>query len=178
MSKIGKQPIQIKPNVTAELSKGILTVNGPKGTLSLAIDKSINAEIKDNQIFLTPKSEGKKYFAIWGTMRALAQNCIDGVSDGFEKRLIIEGIGYKAEVVASDLILNIGYSHQVKIAIPKDLVVTVEKTFIIITGNSKKSVGDFAAHVRVQRKTNPYSMKGIRYNTERVIKKSGKKAGA
>ena len=111
-------------------------------------------------------------------MRALAQNCIDGVSEGFEKKLIIEGIGYKAEVQGSTLVLNIGYSHQVKIEIPKDLVVSVDKTFINIAGNSKKSVGDFAALVRVQRKTNPYSMKGIRYSTERVIKKSGKKAGA
>lgn len=100
-----------------------------------------------------------------------------GVNTGFERRLIIEGIGYKAEVKGKELILNVGYSHPVPLEIPDDLTVSVEKTNIIINGISKKSVGDFASVVRKQRKTNPYSMKGIRYIDEKVTKKSGKKAG-
>jgi len=179
MSKIGKLPIKILEGVKVDFKNDVLTVTGPKGTLLCDVNKNVGLEIKTdtNEIILKPLKEGREYFAIWGTQRALINNCIIGVTTGFEKRLIIEGIGYKAEVKGKDIILNIGYSHQVPIAIPEDLTITVDKTNIIIQGNSKKSVGDFAALLRIQRKTNPYSMKGIRYNDERVIKKSGKKAG-
>lgn len=180
MSKIGKQPIKILDDVKIEFdeSKRLLTITGQKGTLTHTVSNDVVIEIKqeDKEIVLTPRKEGREFFAIWGTERALINNCIIGVSAGFEKRLIIEGIGYKAEIKGTTLVLNVGYSHPVDLEIPSDLTITVDKTIISISGISKKSVGDFAALIRIQRKTNPYSMKGIRYEDERVVKKSGKKA--
>lgn len=181
MSKIGKQPIKILDDVKVDFdqNKNLLTVTGKKGTLTHTLNKDVLLEMNEDkkEIVLKPRKTGREYFAIWGTERALIDNCIIGVTAGFEKRLIIEGIGYKAEVKDKNIILNIGYSHSVPILIPEDLTVTVDKTIITISGISKKSVGDFAALLRIQRKTNPYSMKGIKYSDERVIKKSGKKAG-
>ncbi len=181
MSKIGKQPIKILDDVKVEFNKetNLLTITGKKGTLNHTLNKEVDITINEDQkeIILKPRKTGREFFAIWGTERALIDNCIIGVTTGFEKRLIIEGIGYKAEVKDKNLVLNAGYSHPIILEIPSDLTVGVDKTFINIAGISKKSVGDFAALVRIQRKTNPYSMKGIRYSDERVIKKSGKKAG-
>jgi len=181
MSKIGKQPIKILDDVKIEFdkSKNELSITGKKGTLIHKLNSGVDFEINEDkkEIVLRPKKTGHDFFAIWGTERALINNCIIGVTSGFEKRLIIEGIGYKAEVKDKNIVLNIGYSHSVSLEIPKDLNVSVDKNTIIINGISKKSVGDFAALIRIQRKTNPYSMKGIKYADERVIKKSGKKAG-
>lgn len=181
MSKIGKQPIKILDDVKVDFdqSKKLFTITGKKGTLTHRVNDAVVVEIKEDtkEIVLKPRKTGREFFAIWGTERALIDNCIVGVSAGFEKRLIIEGIGYKAEVKDKILVLNVGYSHPVNLEIPGDLTVTVEKTVISVSGISKKSVGDFSALIRIQRKTNPYSMKGIRYSDERVVKKSGKKAG-
>lgn len=181
MSKIGKQPIKILDGVKVEFNnnESLLTFTGPKGTLTHHLNKVVELTIDDEkkEIVLKPRKTGREFFAIWGTERALIDNCVTGVSKGVEKKLIIEGIGYKAEVKGDKLVLNAGYSHPINLDIPKDLTVTVEKTIITISGISKKLVGDFAALVRIQRKTNPYSMKGIKYSDERVVKKSGKKAG-
>ncbi len=179
MSKIGKAPIKIQDNNQVELTKDIIKITGPKGTLECPLNDKVQVKFdsETKEIILQPKKEGREFFAIWGTLRALINNCVVGVNTGFERRLIIEGIGYKAEVQGKELILNVGYSHPVHLEIPEGLTVIVEKTNIIISGISKKDVGDFASVVRKQRKTNPYSMKGIRYSDEKVIKKSGKKAG-
>ncbi len=181
MSKIGKQPIKILDDVKVEFDdkQSLLTFTGKKGTLTHKLNNVVELILDDEkkEIVLKPRKTGREFFAIWGTERALIANCIVGVSSGFEKKLIIEGIGYKAEVKGDKLVLNVGYSHPVNLDIPKDLTVTVEKTIISISGISKKLVGDFAALVRIQRKTNPYSLKGVKYSDERVIKKSGKKAG-
>lgn len=179
MSKIGKAPIKLQENNQAEIEKNTIKITGPKGTLICQLNDKIEVKIDNEkkEITLQPKKEGREFFAIWGTLRSLINNCVIGVNTGFEKRLIIEGIGYKAEVKGNDLILNVGYSHPVTLNIPEGISVSVDKTNIIINGISKELIGEFASVIRKQRKTNPYSMKGIRYSDERVIKKSGKKTG-
>ena len=147
--------------------------------LTSILPEGFNIVQNKNKLSIIPPSKiDHLKSALWGTATALIQNNIIGVTEGFEKKLVIEGIGYKAEVNGDKLVLNIGYSHPVFVDIPKGIEVSVEKNVISIKGISKQNVGDFAANVRKLRKTNPYSGKGIHYQGEHIIRKTGKKVAS
>ena len=175
MSKVGKQPIEFKEDVKIDIKREKVIVTGPMGKLETVLPRGFKVEQKENVLTIEPKKLDSRSRALWGTLRALIFNNVVGVTKGFEKTLIIEGIGYKAEIKEDELVLHVGYSHLVPIKIPEDLTVSVDKTVIKVSGISKQGVGDFAAKIKKVRKTNPYSGKGIKYQGEYVIRKSGKK---
>jgi len=175
MSKVGKQPITIQDNIKVDIKREKVIVEGPMGKLETMLPRGIKVLLKENILTVEPKKMDSTSRALWGTIRALIFNNIEGVSKGFEKTLIIEGIGYKAEAKGNELVLHVGYSHPISIKIPEDLSVSVDKNTIKVSGISKQGVGDFAAKIKKTRKTNPYSGKGIKYLGEYVIRKSGKK---
>lgn len=176
MSRIGKQPIAIPKGVEASFSAGVLTVKGPKGTLSRKIDDAVNVAIENDSIVVSLKKENDESSAIWGTVAAHANNMVEGVTAGFTKVLEIEGVGYRAELKGKDLVLSVGFSHPVALAIPEGVSAAVEKGVITLTGNDKEVVGQFAADVRKVKKPEPYKGKGIHYRGEYIIRKQGKKA--
>lgn len=176
MSRIGKQPIALPKGVEASFSAGVLTVKGPKGTLSRKIDDAVNVTIENNSIVVSLKKENDGPSAIWGTIAAHANNMVEGVTKGFTKILEIEGVGYRAELKGKDLVLSVGFSHPVALAIPEGVSVAVEKGVITLNGNDKEAVGQFAADVRKVKKPEPYKGKGIHYRGEYIIRKQGKKA--
>ena len=176
MSKIGKKPIEIpsEVNVTND-DKNNITVKGPKGELSSNFDHRINIEIKDKNIILTVKKETKKTSELWGLSRALISNMIEGVSKGYEKKLELQGVGYKVMQKGKDLELALGFSHPVFFQAPDGIEFTIEKNIITISGINKQSVGQIAAEIRSKKKPEPYKGKGIRYVGEQVRRKVGKK---
>jgi large subunit ribosomal protein L6 len=176
MSRIGKQPIIIPDGVEVKIDKDLVLVKGKKGELSQKIVSDIKIEIKGKTISLKQESKIKRDLALWGTFRALIANMVEGVSKGFSKKLIIEGIGFKAVVNGSKLVLNLGFSHPVEIIAPKGIEFKVEKNTILISGIDKQVVGQVAANIRVQKKPEPYKGKGIRYDGEIIRRKDGKKA--
>ena len=178
MSRIGKKPIEIPQGVEIDIKDGQVLVKGPKGELKKEIRPEIKVEKKDNQILVFPGKETKKTNAFWGLSRTLISNMIEGVEKGFEKKLEIQGVGYRANVEGEDLVLNVGYSHPVKIKKPEGINFSVEKNIIVVSGIDKELVGQIAAKIRKVRKPEPYKGKGIRYLGEEVIRKVGKKVAA
>jgi len=178
MSRIGKQKINIPPGTTVAIDNGQVSVTGPQGTLSRNFRSDIKIEIIGNEINLTPAVKNIFTTKLWGTYAAHLKNMIKGVNTPFTKKLIIEGIGFKAEVKDNNLVLNLGFSHPVFVSIPKDLKVTHEKGIITISGPNKELVGEFAAKIRALKKPEPYKGKGIRYSGEIIRRKAGKKAAA
>lgn len=176
MSRLGKQPITLPSGVEATFADGVLTVKGPKGTLTRPMKDDVAVTIQDNAIVLTPNEKSEDAPALWGTYAAHANNMVVGVTDGFEKKLEIEGVGYRAEMKGTTLVLNMGFSHAVEMDVPQGLTATVEKNVITITGTDKDAVGQFAANVKKVKKPEPYKGKGIRYQGEYIIRKQGKKA--
>lgn len=174
MSRIGKKSILIPAGAEAKIENRKIFIKGPKGELSFSLPFGVKAEIAENKI--TCGLEDEKAKALWGSSRAIIANMIEGVTSGFEKRLEIEGVGFRASVEADNLVLNIGYSHPVKLKIPDGLKAAVEKNVIIISGVDKNAVGQFAANIRKQKKPEPYKGKGIRYQGEVIRRKLGKKA--
>jgi large subunit ribosomal protein L6 len=178
MSRIGKQPIGIPSGVTVNVANGEIQVKGPKGNLAGAVPAGISAKVDGDQLILERPDDNKESRAMHGLARALANNMVVGVSDGFSKRLEIEGVGYRAEVKGKNLNLLLGFSHPVAMPIPEGLTVKVEaNTKLTIEGASKQSVGQFAANVRSLRPPEPYKGKGVRYDDEHIRRKVGK-AGA
>lgn len=176
MSRLGKQVITIPSGVEANFADGVLTIKGPKGTLSREIsEKHVDVRLEGNELGFTPKDTDKAP-ALWGTYASHAHNMIHGVTEGFEKKLQIEGVGYRAEMKGANLALNMGFSHPVEMAVPQGITTVVEKNIITITGADKELVGQFAANVRKVKKPEPYKGKGIRYVGEHIIRKQGKKA--
>jgi large subunit ribosomal protein L6 len=179
MSRIGKKPIKIPTGVTVDIKDSEVVIKGPKGELSQTILDDILVEQKDNELVVTSKRQLKRTSALWGLTRALLQNNVLGVSEGFIKKLEMVGIGYKA---AKDgerkLKLEVGFSHPVFLDIPQGLEAVIEKSIITISGFDKQKVGQFAAVVRKIKPPEPYKGKGIRYLGEKVRRKEGKKAGA
>lgn len=176
MSRLGKLPVEIPQGVEMQYADGVLTVKGPKGSLTRSVDeRHVTVELTDNQIQFTPKDtpKGKVFY---GTYAAHARNMVAGVTEGFQKVLEIEGVGYRAEVQGNTLVLNMGYSHPVQMELPEGVEASVEKNVITISGYDKEAVGQFAANVRKVRKPEPYKGKGIRYQGEYIIRKQGKKA--
>lgn len=177
MSRIAKQPITIPEKTEVTLVDGLFTVKGPKGTLSRELKSDVIVKLDGGVIMLMPKDD-KSIFsrALWGTYASHVKNMIAGVNTGFEKKLILEGVGFKSEVKGKDLVLALGFSHGVTVAIPEGLTVTAEKNVITISGIDKEAVGQFAAKVRAMKKPEPYKGKGFRYHDEVIRRKQGKKA--
>ncbi len=178
MSRLAKQPIAIPAGVTATLDKGVFSVKGPKGDLTRTFKTGdINLEIVDNAVVVTPRTMDDAFIrALLGTYASHVINMIEGVTKGFEKKLILEGVGFKSAVNGNSLDLSLGFSHPVKIEVPAGLTVTAEKNVITITGADKESVGAFAAYVRSRKKPEPYKGKGFRYDNEIIRRKQGKKS--
>ena len=178
MSRIGKKSIEIGDNVEVRVEGRKIYVKGPKGELQMDFRPEVKIEIRGKEIFIIPDVENKNTRAFWGLTRMLVFNMVKGVTEGFEKRLSIEGIGFKANLEGEDLVLNIGYTHPVKVKAPNGIKFSVEKNIIILSGISKALVSQTAANIRKIKKPEPYKGKGIRYLGEVVRKKVGKKATA
>ena len=176
MSRVGKQPIEIPAAVTVEIKGQKVAVKGPKGALSREFRDEIKIEQQENQIIVTPKVETNQSKALWGLSRTLLANMISGVSKGYEKKLEIEGVGYRAALDGDSLNLQLGFSHPIKMKTPQDMTISVDKNVIIVGGIDKEQVGQFAASIRKIRPPEPYKGKGIRYEGEVVRRKLGKKA--
>ena len=178
MSRIGKKPIEIPQGITVVLEKDSVLFKGPKGEIKQEIPAGIAVEKTGNILIVKPEREGKTIPALWGLTTALLLNHVHGVSVGFEKKLELRGVGYKAAMEGESKIrLDLGFSHPIFMDIPKGLDVKVEKQIIIISGFDKQQVGQLGAKIRALRKPEPYKGKGIRYFGEVVRKKEGKKAG-
>ncbi len=176
MSRIGKKLIEIPKGVEVEIDNDSVLVKGPKGELERKIRPEIRIEIKDGAIQVSPKKETQKTLAFWGLTRALLSNMVYGVFQGFEKKLQIEGIGYKAALEKDTLVLNLGFSHPVKFETPQGVSFSVEKNIITLSGIDKELVTQTAAVIRKAKPPEPYKGKGIRYVGEEVKRKVGKKA--
>ena len=179
MSRIGKKLIEIPKEVKAEISEKEIKVSGPKGELKQFIHPEIKIEQKDGKIFVSPKTElSKKGRGLWGLYRALVANMVEGVSKGFEKKLEIEGVGFKANVEGDTLVMNLGFTNPVKIKKIDGVNFLVEKNVITVSGADKERVGHMAALIRKQKKAEPYKGKGIKYQGEKIRRKEGKKVVA
>ena len=178
MSRIGKKPVIILPGVEVTAEGSEIKVKGPKGSLSIKVVPQINFEIKGSEIILSPKVEDLKSKALWGLMRTLVSNMIEGVTKGFEKKMEINGVGFKAAVEGKKLVLSVGYSHPVYIEAPEGIEFKVEKNVITVTGINKELVGQISATIRRVKPPEPYKGKGIKYADEIIKKKLGKKAAA
>jgi len=176
MSRIGQKPIFLPSGVTAALADGRIRVSGPRGTLERAFRPELEVELSAGTIIVRPQARTRKTAAFWGLTRALIAGMVEGVSRGFEKRLEIEGIGYRAGLEGTGMVLALGYSHPIRVAAPPGITFRVEKNAIIISGLDKERVGDTAARIRALRPPEPYKGKGIRYAGEVVRRKAGKKA--
>lgn len=177
MSRVGKQIVNIPDKTEVKLSGNTLSVKGPKGELTRDFKINLVAiEIADKDISFVPKDDEIATRALWGTYASHTKNMIKGVNDGFEKKLTVEGVGFKSEVAGDKLKLALGFSHPVLVDIPAGLTVTAEKNVITVSGIDKEVVGEFAAKVRALKKPEPYKGKGIRYEGEYIRRKQGKKA--
>ncbi len=176
MSKVGKKPIEIPQGVTVTKTEGELSIKKDKFELRVKISPTVHIEIKDKEVTCTTESTNKFARSIWGTTRSLIANAITGVTSGYEKTLILEGVGYKITKEGNNLALALGYSHPIKFIAPEGITFEVEKNSILkIKGIDKILVGQVAANIRKLRKPEPYKGKGFRYNTEVIRRKAGKK---
>jgi large subunit ribosomal protein L6 len=176
MSRIGKNPVAIPSGVQVELSGETLTAKGRLGALSVALTNEVTATVADGQVTIAPKDESKRARAMWGTTRALVNNMITGVANGFTRNLEINGVGYRAAVQGNAVNLQLGYSHDINYPIPSDVKIACERpTAITITGADRQRVGQVAAEIRGFRPPEPYKGKGIKYADEVIRRKEGKK---
>ena len=176
MSRIGKKPVPMPSGVSANIESGVLSVKGAKGTLTLPLADDIRYEVQDGAIAITPANDTKRAKAFWGMQRTLVQNLVTGVSDGFTKKLLITGVGYRASIQGKKLKLQLGYSHDVDMEVPEGIdVKTPDQTTVEISGMDKQKVGQMAAEIRRWRKPEPYKGKGIKYEGEYIFRKEGKK---
>lgn len=175
MSRVGKKPILIPEGVEIKIENQKVIIKGPKGELEREIRPEIRVELKEGKIFVLPKIETKKTKAFWGLTRALLANAIEGVTSGFEKKLQIEGLGFRASLEGDNLVLQVGFTHPVKLKTPEGIKFSVEKNIITVSGINKELVGQLAAKIRKVKPPEPYKGKGIRYLGEVIRKKVGKK---
>lgn len=178
MSRLGKQPVEVPANVEVAFQNGVLTVKGPKGELSRTVLPEIGVTVEGKVVTFTKTKETKRSQALWGTYASHLGNMVEGVTQGFVKKLEIEGVGYKAEVQGDKLKLSVGFSHPVFLHAPKGVTVTSEQGVITVSGVDKEIVGQFAADIRAVREPEPYKGKGIHYQGEYIIRKQGKKGVA
>ena len=176
MSRIGKKPVPVPRGVTAKVDGQKVSIKGGKGELAFTVPDEVSVAHAGEEIKVDPRSDSKRARAMWGTSRAMINNLIVGVTKGFEKRLEITGVGYKAAVVGKNLQLSLGYSHDVNYAIPAGVAITTPKpTEIAIAGIDKRQVGQVAAEIRAWRAPEPYKGKGVKYAGEFIFRKEGKK---
>jgi large subunit ribosomal protein L6 len=175
MSRIGKQPIAIPEKTEVKVSGTTISVKGPLGELTRTFKPSIAVTVADKKVTFEPRRNDLETKALWGTYASHVANMIDGVNKLYEKKLIIEGIGYKADVKGDKIVFGLGFSHPVEMIIPKGIKVVSDKTGITISGIDKEVVGQFTANIRAQKKPEPYKGKGIRYADEVIRRKQGKK---
>ncbi len=176
MSRVGKKPVPIPSGVTASVEGQTVKVKGPKGALQLVLHGDVSAKVEAGCVKVDPRNDTKRARAMWGTGRALIAKLIEGVTKGYEKKLEITGVGYRAAVQGKSLNLQVGLSHDVNYPIPPGITIVCEKpTMITITGIDKQLVGQVAAEIRSFRPPEPYKGKGVRYASERIRRKEGKK---
>jgi len=176
MSRIGKRAVAIPSGVTANVEGQTVKMKGPKGALQLVLPDDVTAKMESGGIKLEPRSETKRARSMWGTSRTLVSNLVTGVTKGFERKLEITGVGFRAAVQGKNLQLQLGYSHDVVYPIPEGItIVTPKPVEIIITGTDKQKVGQVAAEIRDFRPPEPYKGKGVKYSGEYIFRKEGKK---
>ncbi|CAN1555358.1 RplF Ribosomal protein L6P/L9E [Rhabdaerophilaceae bacterium] len=176
MSKVGKKPVDVPAGVTPRVDGQTVSMKGPKGELFFVVPDDVAVVLDGNQISVNPRTETRRARALWGTSRAQINNIATGVSKGFEKKLEITGVGYKAAAQGKALNLSLGYSHEVIYTVPGDIsVATPKPTEILISGIDRQKVGQVAAEIRAYRGPEPYKGKGVRYEGEFIFRKEGKK---
>ena len=176
MSRIGKKPVQLPQGVSANVSGQTVTAKGPKGELKFVVNDEVLVKLEDGSISVQPRDESKDARSKWGMSRTQIVNILTGVKDGFEKRLEITGVGYRAALQGKNLQLALGFSHDVVYQTPEGITITVPKpTEIVVAGIDKQQVGQVAAEIREYRGPEPYKGKGVRYAGERIVRKEGKK---
>ncbi len=176
MSRIGNKAVAVPSGITANVEGQTVKVKGPKGALSVVLPDEVSVKLDQGQIQVDPRSETKRARAQWGTSRTLVANLIAGVTKGFEQRLEINGVGYRAAVQGKNLQLALGYSHDVVYPIPEGITIATPKPVeIVITGIDRQKVGQVAAEIREFRPPEPYKGKGVKYASERIFRKEGKK---
>jgi len=176
MSRIGKKPVSVPSGVTANVEGQTVKVKGPKGALQLVLHDDVSVSMEKAAINVQPRSETKRARSQWGTARTLVNNLISGVTKGFEEKLEINGVGYRAAVQGKQLNLQLGYSHDINYPIPQGIAIATPKpTEIVITGVDKQQVGQVAAEIRSFRGPEPYKGKGVKYAGEYIFRKEGKK---
>ena len=174
MSRIGKLPVKIPAGVTITVDNDNVTVASQKGTLVQFMMPGIDVKVEGDEVIVTRQSEAREHRSKHGLMRTLIQNMVTGVTDGFKKQLEINGVGFRAAVSGSTIKMNLGFSHEVIYTLPAGITATVEQNIITVSGISKQQVGQVAAEIRSLKKPEPYKGKGIKYTTERIVRKSGK----
>ncbi|HWM49234.1 MAG TPA: 50S ribosomal protein L6 [Xanthobacteraceae bacterium] len=176
MSRIGKKPVAIPSGVTANVEGQTVKVKGPKGALQFVVPDDVSVQMDKGEIKVDPRNETKRARSMWGTSRTLVANLMTGVTKGFESKLEINGVGYRAAVQGKNLNLSLGYSHDVVYPIPEGIAIATPKpTEIVISGIDKQRVGQVAAEIRAFRRPEPYKGKGVKYADEFIFRKEGKK---
>jgi large subunit ribosomal protein L6 len=174
MSRVGKLPIKLESGVTITVDNDAITVGGPKGTLSQFTMPGIVVKQQDGEVIVSRESDIPEHRAKHGLMRTLVANMVTGVSKGFEKKLEVNGVGFRVALAGNQIKMNLGFSHEVVYTLPQGVTATVEQNVITISGIDKQQVGQVAAEIRALKKPEPYKGKGIKYVGERIIRKSGK----
>ncbi len=176
MSRLGKLPVAIPDKVTVNVGGNAITVKGPKGELSTVVTSDVVVSITDGKVWVKPANDSQKSRAMWGTVRANVKNLVEGVTNGYKKQLDINGVGYRAAAQGQILTLALGFSHEIKYIVPAGITVTVDKqTTVLLAGADKQKLGQVAAEIRALRGPEPYKGKGIKYSTETIRRKEGKK---
>jgi large subunit ribosomal protein L6 len=177
MSRIGRKPLEIPKGVQVSITKDKISCKGPKGTLTIDKHDAIEVKEEKGELVFTRTGDDGRERAAHGLMRALCANMIHGVTNGFEKRLEINGVGYKAEIKGQAIVLSLGFSHPIEYKLPAGIAAKVDKNVLILSGIDKQAVGAAAAKVRSFRPPEPYKGKGIKYENETIVRKAGKTAG-
>jgi large subunit ribosomal protein L6 len=176
MSRIGKKAVSVPKGVTASVSGQTVSVKGPKGELAFVASDDIAVAMSDGMVSVEPRNETKRARSEWGMSRTMVSNLMEGVTKGFERKLEINGVGYRAAVQGKSLQLQLGYSHEINFPVPAGItIVTPKPTEIVITGINKQQVGQVAAEIREFRGPEPYKGKGVKYAEEKIFRKEGKK---
>jgi len=176
MSRIGSSPITVPDGVTLLVQDGMISAKGKNGELQMALPGQVSLEIGEGQAIVKPVDDSQKSRALWGTVRAVVNNMVTGVSAGFTKDLTIHGVGYRAQMQGNKLVLALGFSHPVEMEVPKEISASVENnTLIKLSSHDKEILGQFASEIRSKRPPEPYKGKGVRYENEQILRKEGKK---
>lgn len=176
MSRVGKYPVVVPAGVQVALMGRTVVAKGKNGELRLDLTNEVDVEIASNQVAVKPRGEDRRSRTMWGTTRSLINSMVQGVSTGFTKEMEINGTGYRAAVQGKDLVLNLGYSHEIRYPVPPGIKITCEKpTSIKVEGADKRQVGQVAAEIRAYRGPEPYKGKGVKYVNEQILRKEGKK---